>query len=425
MRSTTEQATTYAGFGSTRQNAQNVSPCYKTQALRPKSEIAFDKSLSDGQNCPFELRCDWLRVKIPIDCRQTIQDLVDWLMGHFTDTLAWQERPRMDKHTYWENWGASTSGITVHYNTPLEERGIKGEAMIDIPGGAIDRVHQNRFLWVCRQLKLEYSARCLRFDFGLHDWHKQLNLDLLDEAADNGNYLRFHYTYQPKVKRRGKRDGHTVMFGSRQSAICIRGYDNELATKGKEKGNKFEAEYKREVAEEFFNKLVETYETAKHHRNAAELTYAMFCPKLFDNSFGLVLVDRKRDDSGDRDNRNASRCDVLNWWQEFTDKVIRYFVTDGLEVQLKRKRIRPSIGRTADHAQKNWANGYSAMCYMFGKENTHNLLYKDFSTLPRQWKAIVSETQKVMEKESQTPMDFIMQLMQLARQSGLEECDGN
>lgn len=407
MRSTNNLATFQTGFGITRSRAQNL----KTSSQPTENQ----NNAPTGENRPFDAWFDYLRLVMPIDGRDTVQEIVDWLMNHLRDTGAWTDKACTRDHHPWDNEFIAVGGTKVHYWLPRE--GEPGRMAITLTGDVIETVEHHRFLWVCRTLWHDYKARATRVDIKLDDLKRQLCLSTVHEMNQGKRWCRF---------RKGKPfvdyiDDATVLtgfeYGSRESEVYARIYDKYIESKYKQDWIRIEFEYKGLTADHIFSELMRIYENSKHLRNASQGISALMASNCFSERFGLLFREHTRREDGSIDHRNRNRNPILPYWQQFMDKVLGFFVTTNLEIEPKVLRPKPALERCINFLQRSVANAYSAVREAYGREYAESLVSKGFEQLSRTHKAMVAKTRM----ETLQLIDKTTQMVQYAQQSGLCE----
>lgn len=298
--------------------------------MEKRNGIGFDEtrlgntgSISQIANIPnkkgYEVSVDYLTLIVKYDLLTDLSEIIDVVEGNLGEKIDYcYDLPRFRGKKYAGSTQESLYGTEVSSIPPGDEEGEKGEARIVIPGRALAAANPSDIRDMCQILAALYEVKCNRFDVAIDDYNKLLDIDVIRQAQENGDFAYVDTFGYYETGERGKRDrGRTVTMGSRQSEAFVRCYDKSVQSNGEIDAIRYETEFKKDKADSLFSEWIDFpihhEQVAAKHIAGAALGAVRFCDRS----------------SGDN---NLDRLDDLPWYKEICDSV-----ASGFRVRLKKK----------------------------------------------------------------------------------------
>lgn len=166
---------------------------------------------------------------------------------------------------------------------------------LSLSGSAVSRVSGSHLHCFMQMVAANTGVRCSRLDIRCDDYGDRLKFIDINEACEARNHSGFH---SASLIKGYNESGWTFQLGSRESEHFVRIYDKNAESKGEIDCVRFESEFKGKKAEYIFNQIAQSdcYET---------------------DTLTKWLIGRY--DFIDKQDRNLSRNNRLEWWQDFLD----------------------------------------------------------------------------------------------------------
>lgn len=268
--------------------------------------------------------------------------------AHWTQLTGdtWRERcPGLNYYDY--SW-RSALGLKLCYSEGRSDWScsINQDAL-----AALTLQQQQDLLWVITE---NFYGSLTRLDLTITDTTGIVTRQNLYEVyeLDNTNRRSEELKWEDN-KRRHKNVGWTFMIGKRVSETYIRIYDKY--SEQFKKGNNIYPE-----------NTIQWEQELKGKQANSQLPLLLNTPvadwlKLFKSTFRAAcdFVDRSA-------NARASRCPLLDWWQEFTENCSRF--------REPRIQVKPSVEKVLDWFQHGVGSTLAFLSQGFGKEYAINMI---------------------------------------------------
>jgi hypothetical protein len=228
----------------------------------------------------------------------------------------------------WHNTARGIEGCLILYDTPEEAVSGLGHAFISFTGRVLSQISARDIWRLTQGLVHCYNYKHTRFDPAIDDYSKSISFEQVDAALSGGNYTGFKKAYALRnYNDKGKIDGFTCSFGSRDSLFYGRFYDKGAQTKGEIDAYRLEGEFKDELAQRVVRDWL-AIDPERFEEDSPRVLAAMVVGRI-------SFIERTED-------KNVSRAEMLPWWKEF--------------VEMVGARIRHSIAatQTSFERKKNW-----------------------------------------------------------------------
>lgn len=232
------------------------------------------------------------------------------------DEIPWDDAFPFTCGKRWENSVRSVHGIMLAWNNL--KPGQVGEALLSLPGSYFDRLQTLTNAWdVCTFLK-ECGFRSTRFDANIDDYDRKLKYELVLDAAENSNFAYFRK--KPHLHRDLESGGWCFTFGypskgqnAPDKQLVI--YDKAPESDGEIDAIRIEARYRDERSQEVFERFCSIPVDFTKDSLGIEAYEQMLSSLLASIVCGSISFVDKTSGAW------ASRCKMLDWWQDFTDSI--------------------------------------------------------------------------------------------------------
>lgn len=181
---------------------------------------------------------------------------------------------------------------------------------------------------------------CTRIDVCVDDKERLVKMERITQAYEAENFFNAKYCNRNASKSRGDNEGVTVYFGHPQSHKRLRIYDKFAESKGKVKGIRWEAQFRKAVARDVLFTILEKIDESVEEAT----TYYK------DVVTGLIDF---RDRSGGDPNR--ARCKTLPWFARFC----RALRAEPIRMTIALKE--PVVQRSIDWIEKSVSQSLSVV----------------------------------------------------------------
>lgn len=248
-----------------------------------------------------EIGVHWLRISFLRRYLPEILSIVDKFFGDSTqDGYGLYS---YDSRFSWSN------GSALYYDLSCDRADLlhNGKMTLDINGKSLDSIGDIQFFF---NEFLPFNSVCTRIDAFFDDYRRLIIPNELNEITEKKDYSGFrqvHYkvSREPVPKKNETKIVHDeIDFGRRGqngSGKYLRVYDKNLESKGEKDCIRWEVEFTGKRAEQVFQKLCLTRSID---------SFATLCGSLVVGS--IKFIHRNGD-------KNISRLDVYDWWQEIID----------------------------------------------------------------------------------------------------------
>lgn len=298
-------------------------------------------------------RTESTAISVKLDYLQWIGECDRQFFDHVISTLSeffddvWELVPgrSFTRGRRWENSGRSGRGGVCAWN---EMETGKIQCWFSLGSQVISRSsNYQELLELIRDLRTIMSARFTRVDVALDDYTKSLDPMLMLEAVKHRNYAGFQ-SFDPRFPlKNGEYAGFTLYFGSRESDKLTRYYDKDVESKGLIKAYRLETEFRRGCADSMVGLMLQVPNDA-----------AMQSQLLSGAVLGSIdFLDRQRPNGGIEE--NLSRCQRLDWWQEFIDRI-------GSRIKLTSPPRKRALQRSLDWIDRQVSPTIALLKELFG-----------------------------------------------------------
>lgn len=317
--------TTFKGFGQPLSTGSSNTPLNSQ-----KSTKSYTESFSPVSGSLYT-RIDWLQFICVIDPSQLDNLLQVSFKSFHDDYIVREGTPRFcGKH--FDNSGSSVRGGAFAWN--LTATGSI-QVWVSLPASVLAGVEVRDVIEVMCQLRECYGAKFTRIDICLDDYEKELDPDVMLMSYRQGNYANFQALSVVQAFDKGQYSGFTIYLGAAGSEKRLRFYDKSVESKGELDCYRLELQLRADSA----NTVVRSITDAAFQMEEHMEVMPQFLASLVVGS--VDFVDRVEDD---RREKNLDRCERLQWWQSFIDRV-------GNSMRLSIPRPRKTLENTLD-----WVN---------------------------------------------------------------------
>ena len=263
----------------------------------------------------LEVGIDWLSCTFNSAELARVKQLVE---STFQETLAQHDRGIINYETSWR----SPLGVVL----ATQPRGGCGsrDAYLSIPGSACGSVSVQRLVRLIMSLG-SLGAKGTRLDVKADDYTKTLDLQVISEAAELGQFSGFRSGRSIKGFGNDKRKGHTVEFGRRGGAGSgrfMRIYDKAAESQGEIDAIRVECEMSGQVA-------ASAWEIIRILGDRRDDEHVQLLHSILAGSIDFI----------ERTDKNLERCERLAWWAWFCDGVEGVRLTAARTVTTLRRKM--------------------------------------------------------------------------------------
>lgn len=264
----------------------------------------------------LEVGIDWLSCTFRSAELERVKQVVE---STFQESFAPHDRGIINYETSWR----SPLGIVL----ATQPRGDCGsrDSYLSIPGAACGSVTLHRLVALMMSLG-SLGAKGTRLDVKADDYTKTLDLQVISQAAELGQFSGFRSGRYIKSFGDDRRKGHTVEFGRRGSKAgsgrFIRIYDKAAESQGEIDAIRVECELSGQVA-------ASAWQIIGILGEQSDDKYAHLLHSLLVGSIDFI----------ERTDKNLERCDRLAWWQWFCDDVEGVRLTAARTVTTLRRKM--------------------------------------------------------------------------------------
>lgn len=255
---------------------------------------------------------DWISVTGRVEDLAVIPDLMDKYFG--TSYMFEDARPKVIGRQY-DGFVVCPLGTSFAWVNDGEDG--RYSVRLEVTGKPLNHIRSERLHQFCREI---YSLGLMasRLDWAIDDYSKRLDLNEIEKAGDNDNYVGFHtFDKQKSKKKKSDKIGSTLYFGSTQSDKRIRFYDKSVESLGVVNSIRMEGQFRSEIAYAYWREYCEAESVEAASKKLS---------KMLVGNIRFI----------ERDDDRTNRAKILEWWSEFVDAV-------GGSIKVSVPRLQPMI----------------------------------------------------------------------------------
>ena len=327
----------------------------KQSLLRPsESKIARTPPSNTGYDSQpkFECAVDWIDFTFRnAGSEGDVEQIIRELEEIASESIDFSFSRSVFNGRLWTGSGRGARGVRVWYDSGLSEdenQEPKPAQLKFSMGGSVMSTVDFPILadWLSWRAGMN-ELDCTRVDVCVDDKKRLVEMGKITQAKYAGNFFNASYSALQSSSTRGKAEGITVYFGHPSSHKRLRVYDKTVESKGKIKGIRWEAQFRKAVARDVLFTILE-----KIDDGIKEATD-------YFKSLVTGLIDF-RDRSGDDPNR--ARCKRLSWFVEFCDAL------RAEPIRVSSEKPEPLVQRSIDWLSKSVAQSLSVIKHVLGTD---------------------------------------------------------
>jgi DNA relaxase NicK len=240
---------------------------------------------------PYEIKIDTLT----LICRNVCtgkgrSDIIRLTECAFDETIEFDSTRGTHSGKYWKGSSVrSLKGTRMLWNPGSEEDAAAGELSIHLTGTVLQGVSLFELLDYLDVLR-SYDAEMTEIHVALDDLYKKVPLILIEQAVDAGNISGAQNGVAYRGLGKGKQGHDTVRAGSEHSDKFLVCYNKRAESGDDYYGNRWEAKFRREYAQEIFQQM---FECESPKSLATYLSGVVLgCVRFVDKSSGETHMDR-------------------------------------------------------------------------------------------------------------------------------------
>lgn len=317
----------------------------------PTTEIADPDGNTGLVLQGWDIKCDWLNLTCRFPTEESVKECFAEIAYSFGEEfgLVWTPEKGLNKGKYYAHTAHTVHGTKFAWN-----RCVDGmyEVWVSIPGRVLSRVPSIIQLRIFKMLRSRYGFSPTRFDIALDDYEKMIPKEMVLEALDEGNFVGFrsYSLHENGLKGRGRKDGWTVNFGSRQSDKYYRYYDKSSQSNGEIDSYRWEVELKDYKAKQVWDLLA--------HVSDGEVD--LFESILLEVIIGGIDFKDLKADS------NQTRCPRLDWWEFYIERL----KSPG-GIKLGSRRCKSSLEKTVTWVKHQVETSLAMLRDVLGSQKFH------------------------------------------------------
>lgn len=251
----------------------------------------------------FSVGVDWLDVTFKnINNLTTARQQLADIEAITSDPVGFRPTAETFNGHSWDGQGQGIYGTRVWYlASKVDEFGKFhcGQLKIALSGKVLARCDIEVLALYLKRTAIALDTSCQRIDIALDDYESFINLEDVLSAHEEGNFFNASYSEAMGSGMRGKTRGRTIYFGSPKSDKRSRWYNKFIESKGKQKGNRAETQYRRKPANLVFHQWID--------RQSSEPESV---PRMLQNLVLGAIDFRLRNE----DSKSRERCSLLEWY---------------------------------------------------------------------------------------------------------------